>query len=116
MDIEALIEWNYQSKQHVLLTNCINNDDPATYQEALLRPDALSWQQAIESELKSLKDNDMWSIIPHHLIPDRRQPIGCKWVFKRKLNSDGSIERYKARLVAKGYVQQFSIDYDETYA
>lgn len=50
------------------------------------------------------------------MVPDGRQPIGCKWVFKRKLNSDGSIERYKARLVAKGYAQQFGIDYDETYA
>src|SRR5665213_3340007 len=58
----------------------------------------------------------MWSIIPHQLVPDGRQPIGCKWVFKRKLNSDGSIMRYKARLVAKGYAQQFGIDYDETYA
>src|SRR5665213_3374868 len=110
------MEWNDRSKQHALLTNCINDDDPATYQEALLRPDASSWQQAIESELKSLKDNDTWSIIPHHLVPDGRQLIGCKWVFKRKLNSDGSIARYKARLVAKGYAQQFGIDYDETYA
>ena len=50
------------------------------------------------------------------MVPDGRQPIGCKWVFKRKLNSDGSIARYKARLVAKGYAQQFGIDYDETYA
>jgi len=120
IDTEALIEWNDRSKQHALLINCISDisidDDPATYQEALLRPDASLWRQAIESELKSLKDNDTWSIIPHQLIPDGRQPIGCKWVFKRKLNSDGSIARYKARLVAKGYAQQFGIDYDETYA
>src|SRR5277367_853585 len=68
------------------------------------------------SELNSLKANDTWSIMSYHQIPDGRQPIGCKWVFKRKLNSDGSIARYKARLVAKGYAQQFRIDYDETYA
>src|SRR5665213_4008875 len=86
IDTEALMEWNDRSKQHALLTNCINDDNLAIYQETLLRPDASSWQQAIESELKSLKDNDTWSIIPYHLVPDGRQPIGCKWVFKRKLN------------------------------
>src|SRR5277367_4212948 len=67
------------------------------------------------SELNSLKANDTWSIMSYHQIPDGRQPIGCKWVFKRKLNSDGSIARYKARLIAKGYAQQFVIDYGETY-
>jgi len=42
-------------------------------------------------------------------------PIGCKWIYKRKVNPDGST-RYKARLVIKGYEQKEGIDYDETYA
>src|SRR5271170_4921453 len=91
---------------------CIDNN-PILYQEALSHPDVSLWQQAIISELNSLKDNDTWTII--HQIPDGHQTIRCKWVFKRKLNSDGSIAQYKARLVAKGYVQQFEIDYSETY-
>src|SRR5271163_1050069 len=82
IDTEALIEWNDRSKQHALLINCISDisidDDPATYQEALLRPDASLWRQAIESELKSLNDNDTWSIIPHQLFPDGCQPIRYK--------------------------------------
>jgi len=43
------------------------------------------------------------------------EPIGCKWIYKRKVNPDGST-RYKARLVIKGYEQKEGIDYDETYA
>jgi len=43
------------------------------------------------------------------------EPIGCKWVYRRKINPDGST-RYMARLVIKGYAQKEGIDYDETYA
>jgi len=42
------------------------------------------------------------------------EPIGCKWIYKRKINPDGSTQ-YKARLVIKGYEQKEGIDYDENY-
>lgn len=49
-------------------------------------------------------------------IPPNIKPIGCKWVYKIKHNSDGSIERFKARLVAKGYNQIKSLDYSDTFS
>lgn len=45
-----------------------------------------------------------------------KRPIGSKLVFKRKLNSDGSLERYQARLVAKGFAQIAGLDFFETTA
>ena len=42
--------------------------------------------------------------------------VGCKWIYKIKTSSDGSIERYKARLIAKCFTQEYEIDYEETFA
>lgn len=62
----------------------------------------------MNDELKAREDNKTWSIVT---LPDGKQSIGCRWVYKTKFNSDGTIERHKARLVAKGYTQQLGIDF-----
>ena len=49
-------------------------------------------------------------------LPSGKNVVGCKWSFKIKRNSDGSLARYKARLVAKGYLQQYGLDYEETFS
>lgn len=88
-------------------------DEPGTYREAVASPNAAKWTEAMEVEMNSILENDTWELVD---LPPGRRAIGCKWVFKIKLNDLNEIARYKARLVAKGFSQVPGIDYDDTYA
>uniref|UniRef100_A0A2N9IRZ8 Integrase catalytic domain-containing protein n=1 Tax=Fagus sylvatica TaxID=28930 RepID=A0A2N9IRZ8_FAGSY len=62
---------------------------------------------------QALQKQGTWSLVPK---PPFKNIVGCKWVYKLKYNSDGTIARHKARLVAKGFHQQYGIDFDETFS
>ncbi|CAI7890358.1 unnamed protein product [Closterium sp. NIES-54] len=70
-------------------------------------------QKAMESELKSIEENDTWELLE---LPEGRKAITSKWLFKIKSDADGKIERYKSRIVAKGYQQKEIVDYKELFA
>ena len=87
--------------------------EPETYYQAIRSPYSREWETAISAEYESLMENGTWTLVKR---PENRKIVQCKWVFKVKRNSDGTVERFKARLVAKGFTQKPGIDYFETYA
>ena len=60
-----------------------------------------------------IEKKQTWQLVPR---PQHKNVIGVKWVFRTKLNADGSINKHKARLVVKGYAQVYGIDFSETFA
>jgi hypothetical protein len=87
--------------------------DPRTHKEALSCPEREKWITAMKEELDSLRKHNTYCLAK---LPLGRRTVGCKWVFKTKRDTTGSITRYKARLVAQEYTQQKGLDFQETFA
>ncbi|KAE8179295.1 hypothetical protein A4X06_0g9825 [Tilletia controversa] len=67
----------------------------------------------MEAEITSLRSMETWRLVD---LPPGRKPIGCRWTYKLKVDTEGKASRWKARLVAQGFSQKAGIDYDETFA
>ena len=94
----------------VFLTSLLAEDIPKTVHEASKKDE---WREAMKTDMEALEKNETWEKC---ILPTRKKPVGCRWVFTIKHKADGTIERYKARLVAKGYTQTYDIDYSETFS
>ena len=103
-------DW-YDSVMNVMLVD--NTDNPETYEEAMMSPDSNKWQEAMKSEIGSMYENQVWTLVD---LPDGRKAVENKWIFKKKTDADGNVTVYKARLVAKGFRQIQGVDYDETFS
>ncbi|KAM2951735.1 hypothetical protein COP2_001189 [Malus domestica] len=68
----------------------------------------------MNKEIKSMKKNQVWSLVPKPA--GITKTVDCKWVFNTKRDSQGNIDKHKTRLVAKGFAEREGIDYNETFS
>ena len=87
--------------------------EPRTYEEAIKGLHSREWKAATIKEIVVLITKGTWRLAN---LPLGRVPMTCKWVFKVKYHSNGTINKFKARLVARGFSQIENIDFHETFA
>jgi hypothetical protein len=83
---------------------------PSSYKQALKDP---NWHAAMLDEFNALLRNNTWSLVSK---PAGVNVVTGKWIFRQKLNPDGSLARYKSRWVVRGFTQQAGVDYGETFS
>ncbi|GKA47326.1 retrovirus-related pol polyprotein from transposon TNT 1-94 [Tanacetum coccineum] len=88
-------------------------NEPTSYQEAATSSEGHYWKEAIKSEIDSILQNHTWKLVD---FPLGCKPLGYKWIFKKKMKADGTIDNYKARLIIKGFRQREGLDYFDTYS
>ncbi len=86
---------------------------PASVEEALSGNEACQWKNAMDKEMESMKNKDVFVLTP---ATKGMRTIKSKWVFSYKPGPVGSPETFKARWVAKGFTQRPGMDYGSVFS
>nr|KAJ0213553.1 hypothetical protein LSAT_V11C400214640 [Lactuca sativa] len=86
---------------------------PKTFNEVMASRDVHFWKESIQDEIDSIMHKNTWVLSD---LPPDCKALGCKWILKRKMKVDGTIDKYKDRLVIQVFRQKNGIDLFDTYA
>lgn len=87
-----------------------DSSTPTTFTQANKSP---TWRLVMSQEFDALQRQGTWTLVP---LPTNQTALGCRWTFKTKLHSNGTVARHKARLVAQGFNQEHGLNYNETFS
>ncbi|CAI7781361.1 unnamed protein product [Closterium sp. NIES-53] len=89
--------------------------EPVTVQQALGGEHKEKWREAMDRELKALKERNTRKVVPISMARNKTILTG-KWVFRVKTKADGTIDKFKARWVVRGFDQEHGRDFTKTFA
>ena len=89
---------------------------PTTYEDAIKSRHASRWRESMNLEIEDLLKNDTWDLVPRDQVPRTHKIAKSRWVYRVKVNKDGSIERFKSRFVVCGYSQVKGVDYTHSFS
>ena len=81
--VRSAPEWYGNPLLEVML---LDHDEPTNYEEAIMSPGSAKWLEAMKSEMRSMYENKVWTLID---FPNDRRAIEIKWIFKKKTDADG---------------------------
>ena len=107
---EVVLRWSSRERRppdrYGARVNTAQTDyepEPSNFEEASKSLEKQKWKEAMEKEIDSLNTNEIYDFVE---LPKARKAMVSKWVYKCKINADGSVGRYNASLVAQGYSQR----------
>ena len=106
------LEWYTPPGFYSIFSLFITDDDPRTVREVVDSKDGKLWKNSMDEYMVALDKSEAWDLVE---LSTGRNPIGNKWVFKKKLNVKFKVEKYKAQLVEKGYSQVEGIDFGDIF-
>jgi len=103
----SIDELPLEDSPHLNIIFISNSQEfPNSFKEAMQRPDAKNWRQAVNREITQLLLMQTWVEVQRSAVPKAQRILQGRWVFVIKRNG-----LYKARFIVKGYEQVFGIDY-----
>lgn len=111
---DILTHWmsDWWSMIDAALVAIVDTEEPTTIEETLSDVNSTLWPEAIQSEHDSQKQNQNRDLVD---LPAGKNIVGWKWIFKRKQDADGQIQRCRVCLAAQGYSKISAVDYDEVF-
>ena len=97
----------------VLEVMLLDNNEPTSYGEAMVGLDSDKWLEAMKSKIGSMYENKVWTLVD---LPDDRQAIENKWIFKKTTDADGNSPFMKLDLWERVLSQVQGVDYDENFS
>ena len=68
--------------------------DPRSFKEGMASRDSAFWREAVNDEMDSIIGNNTWELSD---LPRGSKANGCKWVFRRKYKTDGTISAFSSQ-------------------
>ena len=84
--VERLTYSGFAAKHFAYMAKVVGHIEPSRFNDAVQDE---QWRIAMDEEMDALASNQTWDLVE---LPAGKTPIGCKWVYKVKCKSDGSVE------------------------
>ncbi len=114
--VNANFDETLNSIPHMIFMAGKENNECNIFKVMLSQPDKREFLEAMLKETNEHESRGYWLVVPRSSMPKGMKPIQAIWSFKHKRFLDGTLNKYKARLCTHGGMQQWGINYWETYA
>lgn len=96
--------------KYALVTVKSEHLEPKSVKAALKDP---GWNDAMGFEIGNMEETETFELVPPE---EGHNSLSCGWIYKEKLNADGTVLKLRAQLVARGNEHEEGVGFLETFS